>query len=688
MPNWNERIAALDEKSSIKKPNKIMKTLSKRLNLGYKRYKLKAKDINKNSTQNLSSHGIAVRSLALYIGKEQNPLSHYQTIEHAYLLIKYEDGQQALHPLEPDKTEGFVTAFEQSNAYLDNTFLRSGVGNIDWQSETQSSVYDRAEAYTSDDMSTPSEHYQKLHQIILFELQNLLAKHAHVQWNIIDGGCGNGALLKKLESTTGLPNARQLIGFDFNPDNVSECLTDYSGRIVFKIGNLLHVEKFIAEQIEEGLITAGSKSIILLCGSLTRLVLKNTNQSIEALHSIVTNPSVHYIMGGGLGEPLINRYMARQMGFKLIPHPIHKQAYFFCFERMSQDEILTKKRDKIRKDNVLDLRFCPNPSAILEALKYELRNASIIDLSFCKYHQDVEKVLDVILMQSPGIQLYIAHHDASVIHRFSIKFIANALVIDALQISSAQEKPVMEFNKPHFHRLNKNPPPRDSITGPPSMAQCLGAYQGDDVNFIFVTLLKKNLPLNKNTSLPEAYAALLITMLKKDIEIRIQNFFKGDLTITTNADLTHEINVNICYLDLSSNENIEDSIEVIRQQVADAFNAMLQNIEHEIIERGQFDHLELLLLLFQKGFAANIVSASWMMNLTYYDPPFEFKFDFERQLSFFQSLAKRHPEQFPPEFMYEYALKLHKAFGLDNEIQAPDIHHFQPEVKPSCRHPK
>jgi hypothetical protein len=206
-------------------------------------------------------------------------------------------------------------------------------------------------------------------------------------------------------------------GFDFNTKNINDSTADYHGQGHFFNADICDYSN-VVKQIENILPQTDRnirpvKTILIMSGVLTRLVLKDIHHGLTALTAITQSQSVDYLIGGGVGEPMINGHLAKQFGYlSLQTQPIPSFTHngnFFYYRKMQTLELVNYKLDKLRRKNILDLTFYSHPLTILNQLASEVNNDTIIDLSYSQYTQEIEQFLDAIIDLHPHVKLIFQH---------------------------------------------------------------------------------------------------------------------------------------------------------------------------------------------------------------------------------------------------------------------------------------
>lgn len=293
-------------------------------------------------------------------------------------------------------------------------FAQMGEEPLEWEHKTVSDLYEYSKHLT------PTENYEIIHGEIIIGIYRIYHKKNLALLNIIDGGCGNGKFLKYYEQRNVVDNVK-LLGFDFNSKNIEECKNEYKGDCHFREGNLLELQKIIREGKEAKSLHREAPTILILSGTLTRLVLKNAFEAVQILQQAM-NEKIDYIIGGGQTTPLINPFIAKRVGLK--PYMVGSSfgaRNFFFYQRMSQTEILQNKINKIKKRNMLDLSLAPNPAQLIKTLDntHYIRDGLTIDLSFCALTRELIESLNEISKKYVNIKLIFWHWDKSVVDQFS-----------------------------------------------------------------------------------------------------------------------------------------------------------------------------------------------------------------------------------------------------------------------------
>lgn len=395
--------------------------------------------------------------------------------------LKLSNGRTLLMPIERQGFDELIPIFHQKGTYVPLNKRRKENAR-QWETGLMSDHYDKS----------TYEHYAYLHDQIKTAIKNLIKKNNSLKSsafgsiktvikkiknkenrstiNIIDGGCGTGNFLRKIAeempselAADKLTRQINLFGFDFNINNVNSTRTKFYVDENTTVINSMHcrveegdltktdevIERFSVPSRNAKLagrqlmLEKDAPTILILSGSLTRLVLNDGFEALKSLQSIASSEKIDYMIGGGIGEPLISDYIAKQLGYKLIPllpeaqrgipGITDKQTKFFAFERMSLKEILQIKTKKLRKRNVLDLSLSAQPEKVLAALLDEMNKGTLtiqknvlVNLSFAKINDEAIRLLKEFISQVPEAKLVMLHHDQTCIDRLTKDSYLNA----------------------------------------------------------------------------------------------------------------------------------------------------------------------------------------------------------------------------------------------------------------------
>lgn len=140
----------------------------------------------------------------------------------------------------------------------------------------------------------------------------------------------------------------KLLGFDFNQENIAACRQNYAGQCNFIEGDLLRIGRLIQDSKAKGWINPDWPILLTLSGSLTRLVLKNGFDASNVLMQTSAN-EVNYLIGGGVGEPLITPWMLKQVGYKSNPIPVGESHHFFSYQQQPKLDFVAAKLARLQK---------------------------------------------------------------------------------------------------------------------------------------------------------------------------------------------------------------------------------------------------------------------------------------------------------------------------------------------------
>lgn len=352
-----------------------------------------------------------------------------------YLLIHHADTMTP-YIIHSRMTTSIQAAFTLLGAKEETIFLDHRLPVVNWLRRSQREVYVK-ECELSGNNSLV-HHYHDLHERLVNRINSIIQSQPQTKFNIVDGGCGDGSLLKRVQEEN-LPV--KLAGFDVNAINIMHASMNetINSTSVFKTGNLLMTDKIIAGFIAEGKLHGGqATTIMVLSGSLTRRVLNNTYQALAVFTAIARQSSIQYVIGGGINQPLINRQFAKHMGFKQTPLSESAHEYDFCFERMPRQVFVELKLEKMRAKKLVDLSFCPD-DAMLTSLLPHITHDMTIDLSFCHYTKELEYALAMTVKQNPTIKIIMQHTDAAILKQFNHRFKSSANIISMQQVSTNNE---------------------------------------------------------------------------------------------------------------------------------------------------------------------------------------------------------------------------------------------------------
>ncbi|WED42304.1 hypothetical protein [Legionella cardiaca] len=365
--------------------------------------------------------------------------------------ITYQDGSKSVQSIAPEKIEEVRGHFTLHCSNSIQTFLRMNQRSLNWQDHSMRIYYQQQQ-------TNPTQYYSELHEKIMSRIVGITQETKYKGLNIIDGGCGDGQLVKKMENRfkAELAIPVNIMGFDFNTTNVAACQEGYSGSCQFFQGNLLEIDQIIATATAKGWLCSDWPIILTLSGSLTRLVLKDGFQAAEVL-MLASASKVDYLIGGGVGEPLVTASMIKRLGYKENQLSSSSNSHnFFSYQHLSEEEIKRGKFAKFVKSNFLDLSLSPYAVDMLIMMKSYLQTNTTIDLSFLPLTRQLERTLHRILDTNSTLKLIFWHHDEPTVKQFIETFFLKAIIDvkvvrqDATLISSPKFFTMLQNRKENY----------------------------------------------------------------------------------------------------------------------------------------------------------------------------------------------------------------------------------------------
>lgn len=384
---------------------------------------------NKNLNPNFKMGSLGILSLRLMVnnnfGSEVVDLD-----DDAVLIIKFENKTHQRFRLSQEDCLKLKQFFKENNTPRQDIYTKKGTRfNIAcWLKKTTSDYY-------SEQPRNPLGYYDLLHQKII---QHIVEKDGLIYDDlvVVDGGCGDtGNLLKNLEVQLKIQSISNfhLVGFDFNSKNIKKCYDNYSGKIQFLNGNVVKIQTVLNQSTY---LNPKSSIILILSGSLTRMVLKDGFEAVEALKNIALDGRIDYLIGGGAQAPLITNYIAKQMGYQRIDS--HTELdHFFIFKKMTHSEIIQYRREKFDKYQILDLSLSPDPLTLFKELSHAItqykQREFIIDLSFNALTDEFVSAIKTFSQDFPKAQLCYWHNDPNDITKF-ISVFADEMWVSSLKL--------------------------------------------------------------------------------------------------------------------------------------------------------------------------------------------------------------------------------------------------------------
>lgn len=392
------------QRKRVKLPNKLRKpsSLEKLLNSAVDK-KIRTDDFRKSFSSNFNYYDLPVMDGSLILDKKKviklklfisvtEDKKGYSNAS-AVLYIKFQDGTSQASTVKKDKIDRVAAALEKNGASQNITYVRMSRDRIRWHEKSMISIYEAVGEKKGDEYKV----YDKLHKKIIDEISNIMLGGDKIEEAIIiDGGCGDGRFLKRMEKEmVSLRRPIHLIGFDYNQSNIEDCLRDYTGQCAFIQGNLLEIDKILSNYKLTNSLSTDIPVILVLSGSLTRSVLSSGFEALVVLKNAYLS-RIDYLIGGGLREPLINDSIVKHVGYKGVGH-FSSDDNFFSYRRLTEKKILENKISKISRRNFLDLSLFPNPEEMLKKLEGHLVKNMTIDLSFCDLDDSLIELLKSII---------------------------------------------------------------------------------------------------------------------------------------------------------------------------------------------------------------------------------------------------------------------------------------------------
>lgn len=393
---------------------------------GFTYFRLNKKQLHEYYGELQTFNKVAIQETRLLVETDNNASINFA------IYLKLVTGQHFLFPIAHFNNE-LEQLFTTAGRYFPLNFTKNrAMGN--WKDEAVSTFYDEK----------ISSHYRELHWQIKEALKVFIEQNELHELNVVDGGCGRGEFLEQIGvqlAHDGINVQLNLFGFDLNSDNVSYVTTEVVPKAPCRVevGDLTRTDEVLKRFSEKDpkllhgdrILNLSTKTAVVLSGSLTYMVLPNGFTALQALHSIVFSGAVDFLIGGGLGLPFINHYIAKQIGFKkkIIDqtwqdqHLSHQgedkeNTRFFVYERMSIEELLKDKIKKLQIDNELDLALSPQPEIILKALLKKNRDGElsiaedvVIDCSFAAITDSFIVELQQFLENFPKARLVLRHYN-------------------------------------------------------------------------------------------------------------------------------------------------------------------------------------------------------------------------------------------------------------------------------------
>ncbi|WP_454781729.1 methyltransferase domain-containing protein [Legionella sp. WA2022007384] len=330
-----------------------------------------------------------------------------------YLVLSFKDKTKLPIPLNSAHCLSLKELFKAQGCNLDRIYSRKSSPAVDWIKSNVDTVYN-SDASRLDKVD---EFYDAEHIKINNEIRRILAKEtAPKSINIIDGGCGNGKYINAAASAFNETDVH-LVGFDFNESNIEQAQSKYPDKGTFIKGDLLKFQEVLDQCVH--VLDKNAPTFMVLSGSLTRLVLTDGFQALKVLQGFANSDFADYLVGCGVGEPLINRHIAKQVGYRMELSTTTASELFSC-KRMTQEEFIKQKLKKLKQYNTLDLSLYHNPNALLlnQQLVKHLADDSIIDLSFTTLTPELINTIQFIIKERPKVRLVFWHNQIQKLQDF------------------------------------------------------------------------------------------------------------------------------------------------------------------------------------------------------------------------------------------------------------------------------
>lgn len=393
----------------------------------------------KNPPVNFS--GKAVTKLRLFIIDACDQDYELFSERHALLYIHWKDGSKIVKQLADQYTSAASTLFRELGLLQNVAFDRMTLDSLSWKDTKMSEIYSKNDSKKEN----VTNDYAHIHEQINYMLSYILKQHPDLEKiNIIEGGCGNGELLKSIEELLQQKENLKvnLVGFDFNSNNIKACGHNYQGKAYFFTDNVLRLESVIQDNQQNGLLDFQTMTVLMLSGVISRVVLKNSFEALEVLQQAALS-NIEYIVGGAHTEILVNDFIIKRVGYKqldipnlaIVP-PKHWGKEGFAFQKIDISAILQNKKNKMDKQNLLDLSMAPNPALLLAILQDEMKDNLVIDLSFCRLTDTLITTIHSLHKKLSHIKLIFWHWDENVIDQFAGNFAGKIAILSLNHVTS------------------------------------------------------------------------------------------------------------------------------------------------------------------------------------------------------------------------------------------------------------
>jgi SAM-dependent methyltransferase len=328
------------------------------------------------------------------------------------LYLRFEDGSKIGLRISNEHAARLSQHLKLLGAEDTYPYTRNLFKNFKWEHKSIQDIYYK-ETYTF---------YEEEDALIMANLHQFLKMNNMLDsaCNIVDLGCGNGRFLREHISKL---KKISWIGIDLNSDNISNAQQKYHGdKNHFVLGDMLNIQKIFQAS---HLVDHKAPIIVTALGSLTRLVLPNGFIAVQVLQALFRMESVAAVFGGGVGEVLFTKSIAKRIGFhfsfKRKPHPL------FTLIKIPYEEIISTKVNKIKRQGILDLSLSPIPEKLLEekVIKTAIAESKtiVINLSHCTWNDRLLGILQELIKIHNNIKLIFDHSDQEQLTLFRKAFL-------------------------------------------------------------------------------------------------------------------------------------------------------------------------------------------------------------------------------------------------------------------------
>lgn len=547
----------------------------------------------------------------------------------AALYIRYTDETRLVKSVKTEYLKRIINILTLNNIHPVKTYVRMNKSEHQWRQLTMKELY---RASGAEKEAKTNGAYDCLHANILEEIVEITQILNLKKVLLVDGGCGDGRLLKKIEATIQAPDLdTQLLGFDFNPGNIDDCRNNYSGRCQFIQGNLLEVDVLLAAWRSAQDLDKAIPTFLILSGSLTRLVLKNGFQALTVLKKAYLG-QVDILLGGGIGEPLLNDFIAKHIGY--VPYKqVSGSHHFFLYRRLEDQEILSNKLNKMVKRNFLDLSLCPRPEFILKQLMGNIKDNMIIDLSFCDLSKELIHLLKTLIKQHKGINLIFWHWEELAMRIFNETF--SALSINAVRqvISDSY----LMSSRCFFSQVEEQMASKKILDMVKMAQRCLGNDHIEKENNIIEQV---------NHIIHQQESQHLMAVVQYNYILSALQYELQEVEVKeTLGQIIAEYLVEASHLPGKGYEERAADL-LVNVFVEQAMSIRIQSMEM-MLEKGEFSVVPMLLYIYKTGF---LVPALGKDN---YAKVYVAGKNPEKEIRCYHALAQTDPQRFDPEKMKE-----------------------------------